>query len=165
MLDIIPIMNYYKTKLLTNCELLSIISKPDWVTRDYLVTDRNSKSQSIIYYAGIIQEFYEDAIVSINTKFKYAFRDARLEIVVYLAKTIYIIKNVTSPVVLDKECLKLDLIISAIKWQHIDLTVVGYILVDDAKKYSHIYNEVNTLLSNEINLLSEEDILSKKIPH
>lgn len=156
-------MLYYNNKIRVNADLLSLTTeKANGVLRDYLVNEINNKNNYIFYFAGLIQDLLKP-IISVNAKYKYGFREVRIEIAFFYLDHLFLVKTIKDNTKLDKEALKLDAIIDDIKSKNHNLKIVGYLLVNNKEKFLHTFKEVKKILNNEFYLLSEKVITNKQI--
>lgn len=148
----------YKTNLSVNSDIDFLVNaKNNWVCRDFLITENEKKNNYIVYCAWKIQEICETK-TSINAKFKYWFRDIRIEIAFYYLEKLFLIKTIKEKTKFDKEALKLDSIISEITKKYPDKTIIGCFFVSDKNEFKDMFFQVSKILKNKFILASEEDI-------
>jgi hypothetical protein len=156
-------MDYYKTKISANSDISSLISgENNGVDREYLITEKKTKNNYIIYFAGKIKECIPSSSLSINAKFQYGYRDARIEIAFFVSGKLFLVKTLRNIKKIDQESLKLDSIITAITNEYQEIEVIGCVLVPEKGNYVEVFQEVSKLLQNKFILLSEDEILTNK---
>lgn len=156
-------MNFYKTKISANSDISNLISgENNGVSREYLITEKKTKNNYIVYCAGKIKECIPAASLSINAKFQYGYRDARIEIAFFDSGKLFLVKTLRNIKKIDQESLKLDSIITAIKKDYQKIEVVGCILVPNKEKFIDVFQEILKLLENKFILLAEDEITINK---
>lgn len=144
-----------------NSDIDSIITgNPNGISRDYFISELSDKNSYIIYYAGLIRDLLQVSL-GVSVKVNYGFRESRIEIAFLFQNKLFLVKIVKQDVKLDKEAIKLDLIIDEIKSRNQNVDIFGCLLVDDIDKFNTVFASASKILKNKFILLSSQDILNK----
>ena len=158
-------MNLNRITILANADIFCLLNNvKTGITREYLVINTDDKDNYIIFWAGKIKEACPEVTISINAKFKYGYRNVKIEIAFFNSKSLFLVKALKNPAKLGKEALKLDLIISDLKLQQCYTNeTVGCFLVANKSSFLNDFNEISKSLKNKFIFITENEIINKII--
>lgn len=148
-------------KLITNATVESLIKKtPDGLEKSYLLVDNKNRVNRIIHIANELNK-NSNGLLSIEAKYKYGFRNVRIEIA-FFDGALFLIKIVNNFRKIDKESIKLNSIISKMKSDYKNIQIFGCIILDCLCQ-KNIIDNVKKLLTNkfifvDINKIEEKGI-------
>jgi len=154
-------MNIVKIKC--NSSIASMLNgNNDGVIREYLIPEKNTKvkNELIVLIANKIVNKGK-ALISLDAKYKFGFRDVRIELALKEQNKLFLFKFVKNYNKIDKECLKLDSVIMDLILNHNNISCAGVVILSNGLVDAGLLNNVKLLLNGKIIFLYPEMILNE----